>query len=171
MDKPDSECDEGLTRVQHILGGWSYDETSKESKSWNREVEGGRERVKTTNKRICMNRWIGKCSRSFVRIRRWEVLRIPRFSVCFLVVSPFVLAVNVLVSNVNLLCQMVFSDSECELLSRSSFFFLSLFRKREENCGFGKWDGNEDGGGKRNSTVDCARTRARRQDGTIPGEK
>ena len=98
--------------------------TVEESKSGKREVEGERERVETSSKRICMNRLPSKVFEVLCPVSEVEsVGNFFDFSVCV----PFV---TVPLSNVNLVCDVVFSDSDGEWLSRRPFS-LSLYRKRE----------------------------------------
>ena len=70
-----------------------------------------------------------KGSRSPVPFLRWEgVGNSLDLSVCVLVVSPFVLVVTVPFSNVNVVCEVVYFDSDCEFVEPQTF---SLSRKRQ----------------------------------------
>ena len=82
---------------------------------------------------------------------------IPRsFGVCVPLMPPVVLAVVFLLLsdvNVNVVCEVVFSDSDCEYVEPQSF----SLQKTRSKCGFEKSDGNDDGARKRKPFVDCAR--------------
>ena len=54
----------------------------EESRSGKREVEGEKEKVETSSKRVCLYRLSRKCSRSSVPCLSWRVLGIPWIFVC-----------------------------------------------------------------------------------------
>ena len=83
-------------------------------------MEGERERVEILEE----SGWIvcpAKCSSPFVPFLRWRLVVnfFVFFLVCELVAPPSVLVVIVPFS----VCEVVFSDSDCELLSRSLVLF------------------------------------------------
>ena len=106
-----------------------------ESGSRKREVEGERERVETSSESICVDRLdsldVGRkvlvpfCSSSEV-----ESVGISLdLSLCVRASPPVVPVVTVPFSDVNLVCEAVYSDSDCEIVEPQTFFSLS--RKRE----------------------------------------
>ena len=78
------------------------------------------ERVEISRKRICMVDLArpdvcGEVFESSVPFRRWRVLRVPwNCSLCVPASPPVVLVLTVLFSDVNVVCEVVFSGSDCE---------------------------------------------------------
>ena len=100
----------------------------EESKSEKREVGGERERVETKRIRLstsfqvlCPVAEVASVGNSFGSL------------VCVLVVPLSVLVVTVLFSNVNVVCEVVFSGSDCEFVEPQTF----SRKKTRSQCGFG----------------------------------
>ena len=100
----------------------------EESKREKREVEGEWERVEI--KTLCLDRLSCEVIDVLCSDSEWQsvgfrwVLRCA----CVLVVLPSVLVVTVPFTNVNVVCEVGFSDSDCEFVDTQTF---PLFRKRE----------------------------------------
>ena len=112
--------------------------------SWLREVVEGKEEerekmnkeAREEEKKVGIERWrekgkgLGLAAKESVRIvclakfsRFSGVGNTLDFSVCVPVVSPFVPVETLFPSNVNVVCDAVFSDSDCELVEPQTFSF------------------------------------------------
>ena len=134
---------------KHFLNSWLLDDVEDkaeereninqetkedESGSRKREVERERERVETSSESICVDRLDGldvgrKVLEPFCSSSEVENVGISvNLSLCVLASPPVVPVVTVPFSDVNLVCEAVFCDSDCEIVEPQTFSFS---RKRE----------------------------------------
>ena len=134
-----------VLREENFLGSWMREDVegkeeerenvNKAAKEEARKREKERWREKGKGLRPKESVWI-LCPARFSRFSdptlRWRVLEILGFFVvCALVVTLLFSDVNV-----DVVCEAVFSDSNCAFVKPQAFFFC-LSRKREGSCGFG----------------------------------
>ena len=111
-------------------------------------MEGERERVETSSESICVDRLDGldvgrKVLEAFCSSSEVENVGISvDLSLCVLASPPVEPVVTVTFSDVNLVCEAVFSDSDCEIVEPQTFLSLSLQETRSV-CGFAVRDRNE----------------------------
>ena len=136
---------------EHSLSSWLREEVEgkaegrkkldkegqeEDSNSGERDVKAQSKTVETSSKRICPNRLScpALCEKCFEVFSDSEVERVGKsgdFSVCVLAVPSVVSAVTVPLSDENVVCEVVSSDSNCECVEPRC------------ECGFGVYDRNE----------------------------
>ena len=137
---------EPCTRKTFSAFGWKEDVGGKEEKrermnketneeeSRKREVEGERERVAFNSQRICLDRLSTKVFEVLSAVS--EVDRVGiflGFPLCLPASPPVVPVVTVPFSGVDVDCEVVFCDSDCEFVEPQTFSSA----KTRSKCGFG----------------------------------
>ena len=105
----------------------------EDSNTGEREVKAESKTVETSSERICPNRLScpALCEKCFEVFSDSEVERVGKsgdFSVCVLAVPSVASAVTVPLSDENVVCEVVFSDSNCECVEPQTFFSLQKTR-------------------------------------------